>query len=96
MQFLLFFAVIIAIFAVIFAVQNTAVVTISFIAWRFQGSLALILLIAFGLGAIVSVLVSLPASMKRGRLLAQYKKKLQDIKRENPDQEEPSEDILDG
>jgi uncharacterized integral membrane protein len=74
MQLLLVFAVLIAILTVTFAVQNTAVVTIKFITWNFEGSLALALLIALGLGIVVSLLVSIPASIKKNRLISQLKK----------------------
>ena len=40
----IFFALIIAAVAVIFALQNTSAVTVTFFFWNFHGSLALVLL----------------------------------------------------
>jgi len=54
MQIFLFFALIISLLAVIFAVQNTAPVTVSFAIWKFPGSLALVLLAALAAGSLIS------------------------------------------
>lgn len=66
MQIFVFLALIIAILAVIFAVQNTALVTVSFLVWEFDGSLALVLLLALAVGALISFLASLPALIRGG------------------------------
>lgn len=50
--------------ALLFALQNTAVVALSFLGWQFQSSLALLILIAFATGVIVSLLVSIPAAVR--------------------------------
>lgn len=60
MQFLIFLSLLIAIVAVVFALQNTAVATVSFLLWEFSSSLALILLIAVFAGVLISFLVSIP------------------------------------
>jgi putative membrane protein len=64
MQIFVFLALIIAVIAVIFALQNTLVVTVSFLFWKFTGSLALVLLMALAAGALVSFLASLPALVR--------------------------------
>jgi len=64
MQIFIFLALIIAIIAVIFALQNTLIVTVSFIIWKFTGSLALVLLLALAVGALISFLASLPAIVR--------------------------------
>ena len=46
--------------AVIFSLQNTAVIVVSFFSWTLTGSLALILLMAIGSGIIVTLLLLLP------------------------------------
>ena len=66
-QVFLFFALIIAALAVTFALQNTAVVTVSFLVWSFTGSLALVLFVALAAGALVGYLVMMP-SVLRGRI----------------------------
>lgn len=66
MQVFLILALVIAIIAVLFALQNVTVVTISFFIWNAQVSLAVALLIALGLGVIISALVSIPERVKTG------------------------------
>ncbi len=61
MQILLISGIAFAIVAVLFALQNNVPVTVSFFAWSFGGSLALVLLLALGLGAIIAGLVTSPA-----------------------------------
>lgn len=60
---LLSIALLISLAALAFAVQNTSVVTVSFLLWRFESSLALVLLIAFALGALVALLLLAPPLM---------------------------------
>jgi len=78
MQLLLIFAVTISIAAVMFAFQNTALITVSFAAWKFEGSLALILIITFGLGIIVSLLFSFSSSFKRFKEMLRLKSQLKE------------------
>src|SRR5262245_44511679 len=52
---------------VLFALQNSTAVTVVFLVWRFDASLALILMACVALGALLYALVSLPGSV-RGRL----------------------------
>ena len=64
MQILLIFGIGFAAIAVLFALQNNIPVTVSFFAWSFDGSLALVLLMTLGLGAIVAGLVSSPTVIR--------------------------------
>jgi len=64
MQIFLFFALFIAILAILFAVQNNAPTTVSFAIWDFEGSLALILLFALAAGALISFFLSIPSNVK--------------------------------
>jgi len=50
MQALLIIALLIAILAVIFALQNAIPVSITFLVWKTEGSLALVLLVALAVG----------------------------------------------
>lgn len=61
MQILLIFGIGFAIVAVLFALQNNIPVTVSFFAWSFDGSLALVLMMTLGIGAIIAGLVTSPA-----------------------------------
>src|SRR5512133_3546914 len=60
MQIFIMVALVIAIIAVIFALQNMTAVTVSFLFWSINGSLALVLLVTLAVGVLISVLASLP------------------------------------
>lgn len=64
MQLLLILGIIFAIGAVIFAVQNNAPVTVVLASWRYESSLAVVLLAALGLGALIAGRVSTPRVIK--------------------------------
>lgn len=74
MQIFLVISLLIAIFAVVFALQNTAAVTITFIAWTFHGSLALVLILSVVAGIVTSFLAMFPAVI-RARLQASSHRK---------------------
>lgn len=81
---LLFFiiaALIIAVTAVVFAIQNAAIILVSFFLWQFQGSLALILLLTFVLGFIAGLLIILPKLIKGSIMIAGQKKKIEDFQK---------------
>jgi putative membrane protein len=79
MQIFLVAALLIAIVAVIFALQNTMPVVISFLAWQTEGSLALVLLITLLFGVLISLLVSVPTVIRRSRTIASQKKRIQKL-----------------
>ena len=64
MQLLLILGIIFAIGAVTFAVQNNVSVTVVLASWRYDSSLAVVLLVALGLGALIAGLVSTPSVIK--------------------------------
>ena len=65
MQLMLIFGIVFAIGAVVFALQNNVAVTVTIALWQFNGSLALVLLIALGLGVLITGLVSSPTVIRR-------------------------------
>lgn len=65
MQLGLIIGIVCAIGAVLFAMQNVTPVTVTLGLWNFDGSLALVLLVALGLGALIAGLVSSPAMIRR-------------------------------
>lgn len=79
MQIFLFLALFIALVAGVFAMQNSATVEITFLAWKFNSSLAIVLLIAVALGALFSALVSMPTNLKARWTIRQQRKKLSDM-----------------
>jgi uncharacterized integral membrane protein len=64
MQVFLVFALLIALVAVIFAVQNTALVTVSLFIWDFNNSLAVIILLTLFAGVLISILMASPGLIK--------------------------------
>lgn len=62
--------------ALLFALQNTAVVALSFLGYQFESSLALLVLIALATGVVLSLLVSIPSAIRDGL-------KIMNLKREN-------------
>ena len=64
MQLLLILGIVFAIGAVTFALQNNVPVTVVFAFWRYDSSLAVVLLVALGLGALIAGLVSTPSVIK--------------------------------
>lgn len=65
MQLMLIFGIVFAIGAVAFALQNNVAVTVTFAVWSFESSLAMVLLIALGLGALITALLSSPSVIRR-------------------------------
>jgi uncharacterized integral membrane protein len=69
-------ALLIAVIAVIFALQNTMTVTISFLAWEITGSLSLVLLITLAIGAVIGLLVLTPSAIKHTIALSNNRKRI--------------------
>jgi uncharacterized integral membrane protein len=93
MQFLVFLSLLIAIIAVIFALQNTAIATVSFLVWELSSSLALILLIAVFAGVLISFLVSIPQLVRANMKVRGLKKQVADLELKIKEQDE-AQDIL--
>lgn len=66
MPFLIIAAIVIAFFAIAFALQNNTLVSIGLLGWTYQGSLALVLLFTLAIGVLIGLLVLLPSVLKRG------------------------------
>jgi uncharacterized integral membrane protein len=49
--------------------------------WKFEGSLALVLMLTFALGVLVSLMVSIPAMLKRRAAISNQKKNIQEPER---------------
>ena len=78
MQIFLFLALIIAVLAVFFALQNSDPVTVKFAVWEFNSSLAFVLLLALLAGALISFLFSLPSNVRARWTIRQQRKKMND------------------
>lgn len=78
----LIFALLIAVIAVIFALQNTITVTISFLAWKVTGSLSLVLLITLAIGALIGLLVLAPSAIKSTIAVSNHRKRIGVLEKE--------------
>ncbi len=83
MYITLVIVLIIAILAVIFGIQNTAVVTITFLGLNFNSSLALVILLAVIFGFILTILFSLPYFYRFKKTISKLKKEITELKKEN-------------
>ncbi|MBK1678991.1 lipopolysaccharide assembly protein LapA domain-containing protein [Rhodocyclus tenuis] len=81
MQIAIIAAILTAIGGVAFAMQNNVPVTVNFLFWRFDSSLAMVLLLALACGALIVALLSTPATLKRQWQLAQQKRLIDDLEK---------------
>ncbi len=79
MLLFLVLALIIAALLVIFAVQNSAVITVTFLSFTTHGSLALILILVFIFGFLAGIFSSLPAFFRRSSALRQERRKVREL-----------------
>ena len=79
MQFFLFLALLIAIVLVLFAVQNSAIVSISFLAFHFEESLAFILVVVFASGFLSGILMSMPSILRKSSALREQKRRVRQL-----------------
>lgn len=88
MQLTVIVAIIIAIAGVAFAMQNGVPVTVVFFLWRFDGSLAMVLLIAMALGGIVIALVSTPSTVRRQWTINRQRKRIDELEQLSREQKD--------
>jgi uncharacterized integral membrane protein len=70
----LIFSLLLAILAVIFALQNPQPMDVNLLFFKTQGSTALILTLTFGFGVIVGLLSTLPKQLRTRRKLKELRK----------------------
>jgi putative membrane protein len=92
MQIMVIFALVIAALAILFAVQNNTPVTISFLAWKTEAPLALVLLIALAAGAVISLLASLPTIARHKLTIRSHRKKVSELETSLSDHKSQLED----
>ncbi|MBN1305122.1 MAG: LapA family protein [Anaerolineales bacterium] len=79
MVFILIVALLFAIAAVIFALENPNMVTVTFLGYPAYGSIALVVLIAVGFGLLTGILVMLPSVIKRSVVLSKQRKLIAEL-----------------
>ncbi len=95
MYFALFFFLIIAILAVIFGIQNTAIVTLKLFGFKLESSLALILLVFLGIGIILTLLFSIPYFVKNKKRISQLNKRIKELEEKSKRLEEENKTLSD-
>jgi lipopolysaccharide assembly protein A len=86
MTILLFLSLIVAAISVIFALQNTETVEVSFLIWTFESSLALVVLISLALGALISFLASSPSMLRKDFTNRSLRKRITELESSVADQ----------
>ena len=89
MQVFVLASLVIAILAVIFALQNNAPTTVSFLAWKFHGSLALTILLATAAGSLISFFASLPTLLRMKWHLRAHRRRLAEMEAARTGQPRP-------
>ena len=93
MQLLTIVAMLFAAASVLFALQNNVPVTVTFLLWRFDSSLAMVLLIAMGLGGLIVALVSTPATVRRQWNINRQRKRIADLEQTCSEQKARLEEL---
>jgi len=83
MHFFIFLALLITIALVLFAVQNADVVTVTFLAFHVEGSLAFILVVVFALGFLAGILVTVPSFWRKSSALREQRRKVKQMEEGN-------------
>jgi putative membrane protein len=80
--------IVLAILLAVFALQNNVAVAVSFLFWRFESTLALVLLASLAVGVITVVLVTIPANWRRRGTLSRQRKELTELQNKLEEQKQ--------
>jgi lipopolysaccharide assembly protein A len=73
--------IIVAVIAIIFALSNAVPVSVSFLVWEFEASLAIILLIAFLVGVLVALIMLVPTMWRKSRHISKQSKMVDELQK---------------
>jgi uncharacterized integral membrane protein len=76
MRLFLILALLLAVVVAIFAVQNNTPITVSFLVWTLDGSMALVLIITLAFGFLIGLLVSTPSAIRNRFRVNELTKKI--------------------
>lgn len=82
MPFSMIIALVIAVLVALVTLQNAQPVQVNFFSWNFQGSLVIVILLAFVVGLAMATLLSVPGRFRKSRELAECRKRLRELERE--------------
>jgi hypothetical protein len=91
MFFSLILIMAISIVSVYFALENTLIAKATFFGFPVEGSIGVILLVTLGIGTLLGVLLMLPSMISRGITMARLRRRVNELERFSPSQEEPFE-----
>jgi lipopolysaccharide assembly protein A len=81
MQLITIVAMLVAAGGVVFALQNDISVGVTFLFWRFDSSLAIVLLLTLALGGFIVALVSTPSTLRRQWAAARQGKRVTELEK---------------
>ncbi|MBK7424013.1 MAG: LapA family protein [Propionivibrio sp.] len=93
MQLLTIAAMLIAACGVILALQNNIPVVVTFLLWRFDSSLAMVLLLTLALGGFIVALVSTPATLRRQWAATRQNKRITELENTCNEQKDTIADL---
>lgn len=79
MRLAIVLSLVLAVLAVVFALQNPGFTDVSLGAWDIRGSTALILMVTFGVGVLVGLLATVPTLVRRKRRIKQLERDRADL-----------------
>ena len=82
MQLMLILGIAFAIGAVLFALQNTALVVVTLALWSVEGSLAVVLLLAVGVGVLITALLTTPTVIRAQWAAKRLRRQVADLERQ--------------
>ena len=85
MVLLLIFSILLAIVAASFALQNAVPVTVSFFTYRYEASLAVVLLMTLAAGILISLFLLLPVIIRHRITVAKLNRKIKTLTSEGVD-----------
>jgi lipopolysaccharide assembly protein A len=80
---LLIFSILLAMIAAVFALQNAVPVTVAFLSWRFEGSLALVVLGSVLVGVLMTLFIFIPVVVKKNWVLSGLRRRLNESRHDS-------------
>jgi len=78
------FLILISIVVVIFAIQNSTIVTVTLFTKTFEGSLALVIVLCYLLGVLSGLIYVIPSIIKKNITISDLKQKLSNQAKDTP------------
>jgi len=91
--FYIIMVVLVVVAAVVFALQNSAVITISYFSWSISGSLSLLLIITLAVGFLLGVLLMVPSVFRRSRVASGLKRQVSALEKEKSKAEQAPAEV---